>query len=1001
MIGQTILHYNILEKLGQGGMGVVYKAHDTKLDRIVALKFLPSHLTTSDTDKARFLQEAKAAAALNHNNVCTIYDIQEFTDPAGEAQQFIVMEYVEGVTLRQKLAVTASDQTFPLSIDSVIDYAIQIAEALEEAHSNGIIHRDIKSDNIMVNAKDQVKVMDFGLAKLKGSLKITRSSSTIGTVAYMAPEHLQGTEIDARSDIFSFGVLLYEMLSGKLPFKGEYESAVMYAILNQEPEPVDKYRPDLSAEWLHILNRSLEKNPDNRYQSMSDLLIDLRRLKRDSDRVDRDALASVPVKQKKTALKGLFPSKIWLPTIITVTLLVVIVLLILQPWHNRQIPLKTQERSLAVMYFENNTGDATLDHWEKALSDLLIADLLQSKYIQVLSGDRLFHILKELNLLDDTRYSSEDLKEVGQQAAVRYILRGNLSRAGDVFRINTILQTAETSEPIASETVEGHGEKSMFSMVDELTRRIRSSFQLTSSELQSDLDLPVGTITTGSPEAYKYYSEGREYHDQGQFERSIELMEKAIALDPEFAMAYRSIAVAYDNMGYKAESKKFIEKALQYSDRISDRERYRIRGFYFRQSEVTYPQAIAAYEKLLALYPQDQFASNLGGIYSETEQFDKAKIIFQRCIDNGDDRFYAFFWMAVIWHAEGKYEQAQDLLQHYIAEIGDHGVIRFMLVMNHVINHRWDQALSEIDKCRAVMGHDFFFVDMRGFIQARQGHYQQADSTYRRLLQSENLIDRLNGQLSLADLALSRGRFRESLRYLDQGITVLENSGEEDTAFGLYLHRIYLLLKMGKTERAIKECDLEINRAKSLGNITRRINALLLKGMAHLAENDLQSSLRTQEQMKQLIDGFINPKEIRNYHLLAGLIAMNKNKVQEAIFNFEQAVQSLPFQSFMFDFQARYYYPLAQAYYQSGDMLKARIFFEKVTQLTSGAWNYGDIYALSYYMLGRIDQERGLPETAKAYYETFLRIWQDADEGLPQKSDAQKRLAMLKQEKPL
>jgi len=237
MIGEIVSHYQILEKLGEGGMGVVYKAHDTKLDRIVALKFLPSHLTRSDTDKARFLQEAKAAAALNHPNVCTIHEIHD----EGE-NLFIVMEYVEGKTLRD---IVHDNLPKVLNIGEIVDIAIQTAEALKIAHRKGIVHRDIKSDNIMFTEAGQVKIMDFGLAKLRGSLKMTKTSSTVGTLAYMSPEHLQGKDVDARSDIFSFGVVLYEMLTGQLPFKGDYDSAMMYAILNEEPEPIQKYRSDL------------------------------------------------------------------------------------------------------------------------------------------------------------------------------------------------------------------------------------------------------------------------------------------------------------------------------------------------------------------------------------------------------------------------------------------------------------------------------------------------------------------------------------------------------------------------------------------------------------------------------------------------------------------------------------------------------------------------------------------------------------------------------------
>ncbi len=276
MIGSTISHYKILEKLGEGGMGVVYKAHDTKLDRIVALKFLPHHVVAGEEEQMRFLQEAKAAAVLNHPNVCTIYDIRE-----EDGQQFILMEFVDGVTLRQKMAQSL------LKPNDVLAYAVQIGEALQEAHSKGIVHRDVKAENIMVNSRNQIKVMDFGLAKLKGSLRITKATSTVGTLAYMAPEQIQGGDVDARSDIFSFGVVLFEMCTGRTPFRGEHDAAIMYSILNEDPAPAANLRADMPPEVAHVLANALEKSPEDRYQSAAEMVRELRRLLKQSTKVVR------------------------------------------------------------------------------------------------------------------------------------------------------------------------------------------------------------------------------------------------------------------------------------------------------------------------------------------------------------------------------------------------------------------------------------------------------------------------------------------------------------------------------------------------------------------------------------------------------------------------------------------------------------------------------------------------------------------------------------------
>ncbi|MBI4429365.1 MAG: serine/threonine protein kinase, partial [Ignavibacteriales bacterium] len=298
MIVQNIYNYKILEKLGEGVMCVVYKAEYIKLKRIVALKFLPQHLTKTEEEQARFLQEAQAAATINHPNVCAIHTIEEHG-----GQQFIDMEYVDGETLRNKLHASQ------LKTGDAIAYALQIGDALQEAHSKGIVHRDVKPENMMVNSKNQIKVMDFGLAKLKGSLKLTRTSSTVGTLAYMAPEQIQGGEVDSKSDIFSFGIMLFEMLAGHSPFRGEHEAAMVYSIVNEDPDSLTKYLPDASSELTHILGRALEKDPEDRYQTVHDMVIDLRRLKKETSKVHRSAVHETPPPSQPASPEPSMPSQ--------------------------------------------------------------------------------------------------------------------------------------------------------------------------------------------------------------------------------------------------------------------------------------------------------------------------------------------------------------------------------------------------------------------------------------------------------------------------------------------------------------------------------------------------------------------------------------------------------------------------------------------------------------------------------------------------------------------
>src|SRR5467141_1541672 len=415
MIGQTVSQYKILEKLGEGGMGVVYKARDTKLDRFVALKFLPQHLTANHTEKARFLQEAKAAAALNHPNVCSVIDLQE-----ANGQQFIIMEYVEGRTLHKTSPVR--------ELSDVIAFASQIAEALQAAHNKGIVHRDVKADNIMVTPDGRIKVMDFGLAKLKGSLKLTRTSSTVGTLAYMAPEQIQGGEVDARSDIFSFGIVLYEMLTGRTPFSGEHEAAIMYSILNEEPGSVLKYRPEISPELDRIIRRALEKDPEDRYQHTDDMTSEIKRIQKQSTRVVRPdtqpaashlspppavSMSSVPLpdnvpgtRSRRTLLFALAGA------IVVVAALSILVLRRPSPTAP---PASDVRKMLVVLPFEN-LGSADQEYFAEGITEEITSRLSGLSGLGVIARTSAMQYKK----------STKSLKQIGEELGVGYILQGTI-----------------------------------------------------------------------------------------------------------------------------------------------------------------------------------------------------------------------------------------------------------------------------------------------------------------------------------------------------------------------------------------------------------------------------------------------------------------------------------------------------------------------------------------------------------------------------------------------
>jgi serine/threonine protein kinase len=534
MIGKTISHYKILEKLGEGGMGVVYKAEDTKLDRIVALKFLPFHLTKSDTDIARFLQEAKAAAALNHPNVCTIHEIHD----EGE-NPFIVMEYVQGLTLREKI----KNERF--KIKDTIDYAIQIAEALKAAHSKGIVHRDIKSDNIMVMEDDRVKVMDFGLAKLKGSMKLTKSSSTMGTLAYMAPEHLQGQEVDARTDIFSFGVVLYEMLTGQLPFKGEYDSAMMYSILNDEPEPVQKYRSDLPSELLHVLNRALEKDPEERYQSVNDMLIDLKRLKRDTDRVSRKTPTEFPSEEmapaaesteRKKSVPYVKPKKRARTISLLIAVAIIVAVVISVIFIMKTADSKYVENRIVVVPFENNTGDESLDIMGKMAAEMITQNISQVSFLEAVP----FISVRDAY---SKREESPSAYTVAEQNRAGVLITGSyyLQDENLFFQVS-MMDVAQEKLLESLPPVKG-SDKTKEVIFEKLCDKIMGTLAVHFS-----FDLPVVHTHIPSFEAYKEFMIGFELFGV-DYDQARSHFRKAVEIDSEFTTALVYTATSYSNQG--------------------------------------------------------------------------------------------------------------------------------------------------------------------------------------------------------------------------------------------------------------------------------------------------------------------------------------------------------------------------------------------------------------------------------------------------------------------
>jgi tetratricopeptide (TPR) repeat protein len=605
VIGETISHYKILSRLGAGGMGVVYEAEDTRLGRKVAIKFLPDEANTDAEATQRFQREARVISNLNHPYICTLYDIGSH-----RGKQFMVMELLDGQPLKDRLARGA------MAPDEVIELGAQLADALDAAHAQGVVHRDIKAANLFVIKRGSLKVLDFGVAKLGeavrsdagatvgGSDQLTTLGTTIGTVSYMSPEQARGQEIDARSDVFSAGVVVYEMVTGQLPFQGATVATIFEGLLTKAPAPPSQIKPGVPPELDRIILKALEKDRETRYQGAAELRADLKRLKRsaESGAVSANLTAARPAQVVPPLPR---PTSPWrTPMFIGVPLLTAAIVGAIFFYRSVATPALTQKDTIVLSSVVNRTGDTMFDD---TLGEALALQLRQSPFLNVVPEQQVQATLRLMGREPIAPITADVGREVCQRAGAKALLGGTIAMLGSSYVLTLNAQDCVEGKILAEEQAQAPSKESVLAAMGTAVSALREKLGESLASIQR-YDAKIEQATTPSLEALKAYSQGlRTRRTTGDFD-SVPFFRRAIDLDPEFALAYARLGTVYSNLGQLEEAKKMSTRAYELRDKVSEVERFYIEARYFTTAQPDVQKALDNYKVWLATYPNDYSA---------------------------------------------------------------------------------------------------------------------------------------------------------------------------------------------------------------------------------------------------------------------------------------------------------------------------------------------------------------------------------------------------------